>query len=77
MQELLEFTLVHQAQLAGDGELFGYDDDECGGGGGGLLMSPAEEEEEDAAVPSSGMPPGVPQEGMSAAGRVAVAASAD
>ena len=35
MQELLEFSLAHQSQLAGDGELFGYDDDgNCGEGYG-------------------------------------------
>ena len=48
LQELLEFSLAHQSQLAGDGELFGYDDDgegyaeEVGGGvEGGLALPPS------------------------------------
>lgn len=31
MQELLEFSLAHQAQLAADGDLFGCEEDECCG----------------------------------------------
>ncbi|KAL4458185.1 hypothetical protein ABPG75_013050 [Micractinium tetrahymenae] len=31
LQELLEFSLAHQAQLAADGDLFDYEEDECGG----------------------------------------------
>ena len=36
LQELLEFTLIHHAQLAGDDELFGCDDEE--GAGHELLL---------------------------------------
>lgn len=31
MQELLEFSLAHQAQLTADGDLFGSEEDDCAG----------------------------------------------
>ena len=45
LQELLEFTLVHQAQLAGDGELFGDEDG---------LLGPAADEGEAAGGEAAG-----------------------
>ena len=61
LQELLEFSLAHQSQLAGDGELFGYDDDgegyaeEVGGGvEGGLALPPSHWEAAAAAATATG-----------------------
>ena len=60
LQELLEFSLAHQSQLAGDGELFGYDDEE----GEGY----AEEEEEEEGVAGGLAPPPSHWEAAAAAG---------
>jgi hypothetical protein len=42
LQELLEFTVQHQSQLAGDDDLFGfgYDEDQCEGAHRHDEMSP-------------------------------------
>lgn len=41
LQELLEFSLAHQAQLAADGDLFGCEEDECGdAAAAGIVAAP-------------------------------------
>lgn len=46
VQELLEFTVQHQAQLAGDGELFGYEEGDLLAGGGAISDAASDEEED-------------------------------
>lgn len=73
MQELLEFTLAHQSQLAADGDLFGYDDccDEL------QAVELADEGEQPLmpAAAGSQSPPSIPAVADGAAGTAAVAAS--